>query len=317
MRASLVTASLRYVEQVARSGSIQRAAKEMNIAASAIDRQLLLLEQDLGVELFERLPRGMRPTAAGDAIVAMARRWRADERRAVADLRQLQGVDQGHVRLVAMDSHVNGFLPNLIARLSADHPGISLDVDVASPDAALGALLNEEADIAAVFNLSPRREIHVLWTAELPIGCLVAPGHPLSRAASVSFQEAVSHRLALQSRALTIRRYLDAHYGWLLGDARRTVVTNSLQLVKQLAVEGGHVAFTSEVDAAPELLSGALVFLPVRDRAVEAQTVSVAINARRPLSRVSRLVADKLVAEVSGCLDAVRRKREPAKGIAP
>ncbi len=72
MRASLVPASLRYIDQVARSGSIQKAAKELNVAASAIDRQILLLEQDMGVELFERLPRGMRLTAAGDALVTLA-----------------------------------------------------------------------------------------------------------------------------------------------------------------------------------------------------------------------------------------------------
>src|SRR5277367_215921 len=59
MRSSLVPAVLRYVDQVARSGSIQRAAKELNIAASAINRQILTSEQDLGVALFERVSKGM------------------------------------------------------------------------------------------------------------------------------------------------------------------------------------------------------------------------------------------------------------------
>jgi DNA-binding transcriptional LysR family regulator len=68
-----------------------------------------LLEEELGVTLFERVPRGMRLTSAGDTVVTLARRWRSDEQRAAADLKQLQGVNQGHVRLVAMDSHVNGF----------------------------------------------------------------------------------------------------------------------------------------------------------------------------------------------------------------
>lgn len=307
MRASLVPAALRYVEQVARSGSIQKAAKELHVAASAIDRQILLLEQDFKVELFERVARGMRPTAAGDAVVALAREWRADERRAAAELRKLQGVDQGHARLAVMDSHVNGFLPSLVTKLNADHPGISLDIDVASPDDALTALIGDAADIAAIFNLSPRREIQVLWNAALPIGCIVAAHHPLAKVASVSFQEATAHRIALQSRALTIRRYLDAHYGWLFSDPRKAVVTNSLQLVKQLVQAGEYVAFTSELDAAPELLDGSFVFLQVRDTAMEPQSVSVAIAARRSLSHVGKIVAEKLVSEMSFCLDAVRR----------
>ncbi|WP_425624584.1 LysR family transcriptional regulator [Agrobacterium radiobacter] len=176
----MLPASLRYADQVARSGSIQKAAKELNVAASAIDRQILLLEQDLGVELFERMPRGMRLTAAGDALVTLARRWRSDERRIASDIQQLRGVNQGHVRLAAMDSHANGFLPQFVERLATEHPRISLEVEIASPDDALTALRAGEVDMAAAFNLSPRRDIHMLWTSELPFGCVVAPGHALA-----------------------------------------------------------------------------------------------------------------------------------------
>ncbi len=306
MRASLVPASLRYVDQVARSGSIQKAAKELNVAASAIDRQILLLEQDMGVELFERLPRGMRLTAAGDALVTMARRWRSDERRVANDVKLLQGIDQGHVRLVAMDSHANGFLPRLVKRLSVEHPRISLEVEIASPDDALSGLLAGEVDIAAIFNLSPRRDVHVLWSAELPFGCVLAPSHPLARHETVSLQEVVSHPIVLQSRALMIRRYLDARYGWLFTDPQKAVVTNSLQLVKQLARSGCYVAFTSELDAAPEIIEGTLVFRAVRDKGADPQAVSIAVDARRPVSRVGRIVAEIIIDEVRASLEKVR-----------
>ncbi len=306
MRASLVPAALRYVDQVAKSGSIQKAAKELNVSASAIDRQILLLEKDFNVELFERLPRGMRLTQAGQTIVALAQHWLADERHIAADLRQLQGVNQGHVRMTVMDSHVNGFLPSFILRLNADYPSISLDVDVASPDIARASLISGGADIAAIFNLSPGRELKVLWTESLPIGCVVRSNHKLANAGSVSFEEAASHRIALQSRALTIRRFLEARYGWLFSDPRQAVVTNSQQLIKQLVAEGDYVAFTSELDAAPELIDGSFVFLPICDATMEPQSVSIAIDANRTPSHVSRIVADLAIAEISDCLRIVR-----------
>lgn len=306
MRGSLVPASLRYADQVARSGSIQKAAKELNVAASAIDRQILLLEGDLGVELFERMPRGMRLTAAGDALIALTRRWKSDERRAASEIRQLQGIHQGHVRLVAMDSHANGFLPQFIEKLATLHPRISLEVEISSPDDALTALVAGDADIIAAFNLSPRRDVHILWRAELPFGCVVAPGHELAKSKTTSLQEAVHHPIALQSRALFIRRYLDARYGWLFADPHKAVVTNSLQLVKQLARSGRYIAFTSELDAAPEILEGTLLFLPVRDEGAEPQTVSLAIDARKPLSRIGRVVSDMLQEEINSCLGDVR-----------
>lgn len=307
MPASLVPAALRYAEQVARSGSIQRAAKDLNVAASAINRQVLQLEDTLGVPLFERVAKGMRLTPAGDAIVTLARRWMADERRAAAELRQLQGINQGLVRVVAMDSHVNGILPALIAHLDAHHPRISLDVEVASTDAAVAALTAGEADIAAVFNLSPRRDIHVIWSAELPFGCVIAPDHPLARRPSLSLQEVVAHPIVLQSRALMIRRYLEARHGWLFTQDRKTVETNSLQLVKILAREKGYVAFTSELDAAPELIGGTLVFRPVRDKGAEPQMVSIAMDSRKPLTRVGRIVAEALEALITGVIADVRR----------
>lgn len=309
MPSSLVPASLRYADQVARSGSIQRAAKELNVAASAINRQIIQLEGILGVPLFERIATGMRLTPAGDAIVTLARRWHTDERRTAADLQQLQGIHQGHVRLVAMDSHVNGFLPALVLQLAREHPRISLEIEIGSTDMAGTALVNGGADIAAVFNLSPRRDLHTLWSAELPFGCVAAPGHPLAAECSISMQEAVAHPMALQSRALMIRRYLETRHGWLFTEGQKVVETNSLQLMKILARSGQYIAFTSELDAAPELIEGSLVFLPVRDKGAEPQSVSIAIDSRKPLARIGRIVAEMLAKNIEKCLTDVRRDR--------
>jgi len=306
MRASLLPVALRYVDQVARSGSIQRAARELHVAASAIDRQILRLEEDLGVPLFERMPRGMRLTPSGDAMVTLARRWRDDERRAAEAIRQLQGVHQGHVRMVAMDSHTTSFLPPLIEELAQAHPRITLEIEIGSTDSAITALGGASADLACVFNLTPRRDVHALWSSDLPFGCVVAAGHPLARNATTSMQEACTHPIALQSRALHIRRYLESHHGWLFAEGQRRVETNSLQLVKMLAKNGRYVAFTSELDAAPELIDGSLRFLPVRDKSAEPQSVSVAIDAAKPLSPVTRIVADLMVTQIQACLAGAR-----------
>ncbi len=308
-RSTLLPLVLRYVDQVALSGSVQGAAKALHVAASAVNRQVLQLERELGVPLFERLPRGMRLTPPGDAIVTLARRWRGDERRVAAEIRQMQGIHQGHVRLAAMDSHSTSVLPRLVERLAAEHPRISLSIELGSSDDAVAALLGGKADVAAVFNLPPRRELHTLWSAELPLGCIVAPGHALAGAGSVSLQEVGAHPIALQSKALLIRRYLEAHYSWLFNDPRTRVETNSLQLVKMLVRSGRHVALTSELDAAPELIDGTLCFVPVRDAGAEPQTVGVAIDAGKPMGPIVRTVAGLLAEGLQASLDEVREVR--------
>lgn len=309
MRHSLVPAGLRYADQVARSGSIQKAARELHVAASAINRQILQLEDEFGVPLFERLPRGMQLTASGEAVITMVRRWGQDERRLVADVRRIQGVHQGHVSLVAMDSLSTSVLPRLVGQLSAQHPLVSLSIELATPDDAEAALMGGKADLAAIFNLAPRRELLVLWKADLPLGCVVAPGHPLAPLGSVSFQEATVHPVALQSRALTIRRYLEAQYSWLFQAPRRFVESNSLQLVKQLAMAGQHVMFTSELDAAAELADGRLMFVPIRDKGAEPQGISVAVDAARPPGSVVKLVAQALIDAMQEGLAAARAPR--------
>ncbi len=300
---------LRYAEEVAKAGSIQGAAKELNISASAIDRQILLLESDLGVPLFERQPRGMRLTAAGEIIVVLARRWRADVSRAWLEIRQLQGVEQGGLKLAAMDSHVNGFLPVFVGRWARQYPRIRLEIDIMSTDQATSALVEGALDIAIAFNFKPQRDLHIIWSAGLPLGCVVAPDHPLAAQRQVALKEVAAYPLAVQGRSLTIRRYLESRHAWLFSEGEPPVVTNSLQLVKRLVLGASHVAITSELDAAPEIAAGTLRFIPIRDKDARPQSVGVAISARRPLPRIARIAAEMLADDIRACLEQVRGNR--------
>ncbi|WP_179208886.1 LysR family transcriptional regulator [Salinicola salarius] len=76
----LLQTSLRYFEEVARQGSLRKAAERLHVAASAVNRQILKLEAELGVPLFERLPRGLRLSAAGELMLYQIRQWQRDER---------------------------------------------------------------------------------------------------------------------------------------------------------------------------------------------------------------------------------------------
>lgn len=309
--------ALRYVAAVAQLGSVQAAAREVSISASAIDRHILLLEEDLGVPLFERLPRGMRLTAAGELLLALSQRWKADLNRTLSDIKHLQGVSHGHLRLAAMDSHTNGFLPEFVMAVAQQHPGVVLEVDIVSPDEAVQRLREGEVDLAIAFNLKPSRELHIVASADLPLGCVVAPGHALAAQKQVTFKDVAAWPLAAQSRVLAIRRYLEKRHNWLLQEARPPLVTNSLQLVKSLVRSGSHVAVTSELDAGPEILAGQLRFLPLNDRSAQPQTVGVAISASRALPHMARVVADQLGQHLGDYLARVRQAGAETKRKEP
>ncbi|MEM0947105.1 MAG: LysR family transcriptional regulator [Pseudomonadota bacterium] len=306
MLPNLVPRSLRYIEAVAEHGSIQAAARETDISASAIDRQIKIIEDRMGVLLFDRQTRGMELSPAGEIFVALAQKWRADERRIQSEVKRMQGVDFGHIRLATMDSLVNGLVPRFLGTVSRKYPRVRIDVEVTTPDDAPKLLEDGGCDIALCFNLLQDRKLHRVWSEELPLFCVVAPSHPLSRSSAVAFSDLINQAIVLQSRALSIRRLLEKRHAWLFEQGPPPVVTNSLQLLKQLVATGSHLALTSEMDAAPELLSGGLVAIPISGSKIPNQTISVAVSARRALPRITGLIGDCLAHEANHLLSEVR-----------
>lgn len=306
MALHLVPRVLLYIEAVADHGSIQAASRGIGISASAIDRQIVLLEERLGVQLFDRRPNGMALSSAGEMFVVLTRRWQSDETRIWSDVKQMQGLDLGHIRLVTMDSLVNGPIPQFLARIAERFPRVRIDVEIASPDGAVAALERGEADIALAFNLRAHRDLHIVWSTTLPLVCVVAKDHPLATQSDITLHQVVEHTLVLQSRALAIRKMLEARHAWILSETRPPLVTNSLQLLKHLVAAGSHVALTSELDAAKELTDGTLKAIPVHDRTLTGQSIGIAISARRTLPGICRTIQDELAAEMEAVLADIR-----------
>lgn len=294
MALHILPRTINYLEAVARFGSVQAASRELGIAASAIDRQIIALEDACQTPLFERHARGMRLTSAGEAAVLLARRWRADEERLEEDLRTMRGEQFGTVRMGAMDSLANSILPDFVAEFAARYPRIRFAIDIMTPHEAADELEIGSIDLALAFNLPSNRGRHVLWTAPLPFGCVIGEGHPLWNLSSTTLSEAAKHPLAAQSRVLPVREYLDKRYGWLFDPAEPALVTNSLQFLKSVLVGGKYLALTSQLDVLREVENGTLSFVPLTDKGLQPQTISVAVDARRPLTRAARLVGEAL-----------------------
>jgi DNA-binding transcriptional LysR family regulator len=145
------TAALRYVAEVARRGSVRKAAAALNVAASAIDRQLLKVEASLGVALFDRLPGGMRPTPAGTILLRHVADTLLDFERVRAELDDLRGVKTGHVSIAAVDSLLVEFLPRSLDRFRADFPAVSFAVDAVEPAEIAGRVAAGEIDLGFTF----------------------------------------------------------------------------------------------------------------------------------------------------------------------
>ena len=90
---------LHYVDAVARTGSIRKAAEQLNITASALNRRIQDLEDELDTPIFERLPRGVRLNAAGEIFIRHIRNQIADLARVRSQIEDLSGFRRGTVAI--------------------------------------------------------------------------------------------------------------------------------------------------------------------------------------------------------------------------
>lgn len=310
MALHLVPRSILYFEHVAQLGSIQAASRKIGISASAIHRQIVAIEEAVGEPLFEREANGMTLTPTGYLMLELARDWRIDSARLWSTIQEARGVEQGTIRIAAMDGMVNGLVPELVHALAGRFPKIQPEIEITSPDAAVKGLINGEFDLAVVVNVAEQEKLKVHWSQDFPLGCICTKDHPLAQRSGPKLAEIILHPIVFQSSALAIRKLLELRHSWIFERPSASVVVNSIQLMKQLVVSGSHVAITSELDAAPEIETGALMFLPIKNQDLFEQKFSVVSNAMIPENAATTEVLS-LTTDIM-----IRRYGSPGSGTA-
>ena len=177
---------LRIALAIAESGSISGAATALHISHPTLSRQLQRMERRLGTRLFDRMPSGLRPTAAGEEVRALAMRLRDD----IAALeRRIAACDEGGagiVRMTAPDAVSEYLLPNVLRALCGTHPQLQIDLLVSND---VLPLAQRTADIAQRVTRKPAESLRGRQVGEvamavyaarelLPRGAQALPGAP-------------------------------------------------------------------------------------------------------------------------------------------
>lgn len=142
-------AGLRVVKAVAETGSVSRAADSLHCVQSNVTARIKRLEEDLGVDLFHRMSRGMAPTPAGRVLADYADRVLrlvAQARDAVADA----AGRGGRLTVGTMESTAAVRLPPILARFHADHPVVELTITPGPTETLLIEVLGGRIDGAFV-----------------------------------------------------------------------------------------------------------------------------------------------------------------------
>jgi DNA-binding transcriptional LysR family regulator len=285
--------SFAYFEAVARSGSMRKAALTLNVASSALNRKILDLETDLGVKLFERLPRGVRLTSSGELLLGHVRRTGRDLDSTRAQIEDLRGLRRGHIRLAVVEA-VMGGVAKLIVASQRSQPRITFDCAVMSSREVVSAVAREEVDIGYAFNPPPDRGFLAVSEAVQPLQALMARTHPLAGYAKLRLSDCVQYPILLGSEGLGGRQLLNAAADEASVSLRPAVTGNSIDFLKSVAAESEGVCFQLMPDATDK---DQLVAIPLTDAGLRGRLV-IGVKKGRQLPSAAAVFLEKLKGEL-------------------
>jgi DNA-binding transcriptional LysR family regulator len=201
--------NLEYVDAIARSGSIRRAAESLSITPSALNRRLIAIEDELEVQIFERLPRGVRLNAAGEILIQHIRAQMSDFERVRSQIADLSGVRRGHVSIACSQALLPFFLPEQIERYRADSPAVQFQVLPRDRTAAEAALSDFSADLALVFEPVSMSDFQAIIIVRQNIRAVMAQTHPLARKDVLRLRDCLHYPLALPTKPYGVRSIFD------------------------------------------------------------------------------------------------------------
>ncbi|MEL4378297.1 LysR family transcriptional regulator [Brucella cytisi] len=294
---------LRYIDEVARIGSIRGASERLNVAASAINKHILHLEEMVGEPLFERLPRGLRLTPAGEILVAHVRRTLSEYSQVKADIRDLKTLQGGEVIIATMNGLASGIVSKVAASFGARHPRLKITVRVMFARDIFQAVLDGDADLGFAFNLPALPQVETLWRTETRLGAVVSPNHPLAGLESVTLAFCESYPLIFADRSMLIHGIVADAFAEAGFTAEATFLTNSIEAMKCLAAAGDGIAFLSKFDIAEEQRNGALTYLPIRGGIFAKNILSLIQREKRSRGLAADMFSEELSRAARGVLD--------------
>lgn len=194
IRARLKTRQLLLLVALAEEGNIHRASQVLNMTQPAASKLLKDLEDVLEVPLFERLPRGMRPTWYGETMIRHARVALASLNQAHEELTALKAGRFGQVSIGAITSPGLTLLPTAVAMVKQEQPTLRIGLEIENSPVLIERLQQGKLDlvVARLFAEQDKANLRYEPLIEEPVCAIARPGHPLVRMAGLTLADVVT-----------------------------------------------------------------------------------------------------------------------------
>jgi DNA-binding transcriptional LysR family regulator len=218
--------SLRAFCQVARLGSVSRAAEALFLSQPAVTLQLQALERDFDVPLFERLGRRLTLSRAGSALYELARPLVEGIDGIEGEFRnRLKGLEAGELHVAAGSSTILYLLPPLVQAFRQQHPEVQLVLHNVTGKDGLGLLRSDAVDLAVGSMLDVPTDLSYAPMYSFDPMLIMAKGHPLAAQERIRLEDLSPYGLILPPKRLTTWRLVD-----LVFQQRRVPYTVALEV---------------------------------------------------------------------------------------
>jgi len=307
-----------YFDAVRRHGSIREAARKLNMASSAVNRQILKLEQDIGLPLFERLPGGVRLTAAGETFARHSILVLQDAERFAAEINQLIGVHAGHVAVAAAEGICTSVMPAVIAALKARAPRITVSLRRTESLAIAEAVMSGDADLGVGFDLLPPPGLRRVFAAEFAVGAIMKSDHALAARTTVSLSACLEYPLILPEGMISLNQLLAPAFLRLNVTPVASVSSNSIEAIRAMVEMGLGIGLQTNFGLDESLASGRMVHVPIDAGGPIISTIAAFTRGQRTLPPPVDLFLELLTTELQhrqaiAPRDAMPKEQRPAR----
>lgn len=257
---------LRLLLAIEERGSLRQAAEALTLTQPAVSKMLQDMEDLLGVALFERHARGLRPTRFGGAATRYAKLVFADMAGLRDELVALESGKIGRVRVGAVMAPTPGLLANVIRHLNRDHPQLEIAVQVDTSDVLMPLLERDQLDI--VLGRVPEgwdnSGVEFEQLGEEGLAIVVGTHHPLVRRRKPQFAELTRYPWIMQPRPSPMRALIDRSFEDAgVAPPPSTIETAAVLMTTSLLIDSELIAVLPESVAAYYAQLGAVCVLPL------------------------------------------------------
>jgi len=236
----------RYIDEVARVGSVRQAAERLNVTPSALLRRIQDVEHDLNATIFERHVSGVQLTAAGEVLIRWIRSQNADLRRVYSQIEELYGLQRGEIRIACSQAVARSFLLHEIKDFNSRHPKVKFTVTVTDHRSALQLLASYETDLVLIFRPLRSGELQTILSVGQGLVAVMAADHPLAARETVRIRECADYDVALPEGSFGGREIIETKLASSSAKLNVVLEANSFDMLADFVI--GSEVITFQID---------------------------------------------------------------------